>query len=312
MNTPTRKLLALAVLGSVVLVDAACSTNPGRVTPPLHPPAGTNISRLYAANISVPSVTVFQGPLSASTTAAGSIALSVAASGIAIDPTDSTGAVYVSNGSAGQILKFARPNPNGSAPTLTVGGLGSPGAINFDSNGNLYVPDASAHNISVIKHPITGSSVPTPLITSGLSLPQCVALDAGNTLYVVDLQTDTLYAYAPPYTGAPVSTSNGMVSNPGICAYDRAASTLFVGSINAGVTIQGYALPLTANEAPSVTITTSSCCPGAIAFDSVGDAYVSVGIDVQPAIAVAIPPFTSQASFIFPDADYVKQLAIGP
>jgi len=314
LNTQTRKLFSLATLGAILVAGAACSTSPGHITPTPTPVGGLNGARLYAANISKPSVTVYQGPFSASSTAAGSIALSVASSGVAVDPTDAT-AVYVSTSTTGtgQILKFARPNPNGSAPSLTIGGFQGPGAINFDSNGNLFVPDQLLHNVSVINHPITGVSTPTPVITSGLSLPSCVAFDASNTLYVLDIQNGgTLYAYTPPYTGAPISTNMGMVGNPEVCAYDRAANTLFIGSINAGLTIQGYTLPLTANEVPSVTINTSVCCPGAITFDSSGDAFISVGIDVANAIAVAIPPFTNQSSFIFPSADYVKQFAIGP
>ena len=315
MNTRKRKLFTLAAVGAMLAAGAACSTSPGHITPTPPPNGVLNGSRLYAANTSVHSVTVFQGPFSASSTAAGSIALTDVPAGVAIDPTDSTGAVYVSNGSAGQVLKFARPNPNGAAPTVTVGGFQVPGAINFDSSGNLFVPDSgngSGAKVFVISHPITGSSVPTPIITSGLSIPVCVALDAGNTLYVLDINMGLL-AYSPPYTSAPVSTTNGITGgNPAVCAYDRAANTLFVGSINAGLTIQGYALPLTANESPSVTITLATCCPGAIAFDSSGDAFISVGVDVQPAIAVAIPPFTSQSNFIFPSADYVRQLAIGP
>jgi hypothetical protein len=223
--------------------------------------------------------------------------------------------VYVSNSNAGvgQILKFARPNPNGAAPTVMVSGIQSPGAINFDSSGNLYVPDMTAKQIFVINHPITGASVPSALITSGLNDPQCVALDSNNTLYVVDIRNgaNVLYAYAPPYTSAPVSTSLS-IGEPGVCTYDRAANTLFIGSIDAGNSILGFALPLSANESPSVTLTTATCCPGGIAFDSSGDAFISLGVDLPSTIAVAIPPFTGSSNFIFPSADYVRQLAFGP
>jgi len=312
MTYQARRSFTLAALVATLITTPACSTNGGSHLTATPPPSGLPGARLYAGNTFVKSVTVFQGPFSSSSTAAGSIALTVAPGGIAVDPTDATGAVYVSNSNAGvgQILKFARPNPNGAAPTVTVSGLQSPGAINFDSNGNLYVPDLAANKVFVVNHPITGTSVPSAVIASGLSSPLCVALDASNTLYVVDVG-GALRAYAPPYTGAPVSTSL-TIGNPAVCAYDRAANTLFVGSINAGTVIQGFALPLTASEAPGVTLTTAACCPGAIAFDSSGNVFISLGIDIQSAIAVAIPPFTGSSSFLFPAADYVRQLALGP
>jgi hypothetical protein len=59
-------------------------------------------------------VKVFQGPFSAWTVAIGSIepGMGQGFGAVAVDPTDATGAVYVSTGD--QILKFSRPTkPDG-------------------------------------------------------------------------------------------------------------------------------------------------------------------------------------------------------
>jgi len=310
----TRILVNLTALSAILFLIPACISNGTlRALPTPPPSSGIPGARLYAGNAFIQSVTVFEGPFSKSSTAIGSIATAAAPGGIAVDPTDPAGAIFVSNNGAGQVLKFDRPNPNGMPAALTLKGFQAPGAIGFDSNGNLFVPDGAAKKVFELSRPITGSSVPSPVITSGLSGPECVVLDANNTLYVTDIEVSgpVLNAYSPPYTGAPVSTKLTTV-NGAVCAYDLAANTLFVGSINAGTSIVGFALPLTTNEAPGITITTAACCPGAIAFDPSGNAFISLGVDVQPTIAVAVPPFNGQASFIFPAADYVRQFTLGP
>jgi hypothetical protein len=179
-----------------------------------------------------------------------------------VDPMDSTGMVYVAGcttrAGPGQIFGFARPNPNGAAPTVVVSGFTCPGAMNFDSNGNLFVADGI--NVYEVRHPITSASVPQLLFSDPLG-GNCVALDASNNLYRVTTDSSSanslLKAYAPPYNGAPVVVSIPSSTNGNLdindCAYDKGANSLF-SAYMAQTVVVGWALPLTPHESPSAEI----------------------------------------------------------
>lgn len=310
------RLVPFAAASAILVAIAACTSNSINSTSTPSVPG----ARLYGSN---GAVTVFQGPFSPSSVPVGSINLGSTPGsgtfGVAVDPTDSSGAVYVATGN-GQILKFSRPNPNGAPPTVTVSGLSEPMEISFDSHGNLFVPDRATNTVSEIRHPITGSSVPTAVISSGLNEPVCVALDANDTLYVLSSHPQSLLAFAAPYTGAAVMTTNVppliFPSLGQTCAYDRAANELFLANAASNA---GYTLPLTTNEAPGATILTPFACEGAIAFDSSGNAFISgegafdINFCQGPAsIAIETPPFTGTATFTIRTPAVYSEFAFGP
>lgn len=315
LASSTRTLLPIVGGAAILIASGACSSTSSIVHTTLTTGA-VGSGRLYEANVfplpaTSPNISVFLGPYTSSSRTIGNITLPGSVLwGVALDPTDKSGTVYASDQTLGKIRAFARPNPNGGAPTVTVSGFTSPGSINFDSKGNLFVPDGN--RVYEINHPITSSSVPNAIIASGLSSAICAAFDATDTLYVADPGVPALLAYAPPYTGAPVSTSNGLPGNPAICAYDKASNQLFIGPGNAGGSVVAYNLPLTSNESPNVVLTTASCCPGGIAFDASGNMFVAFGVDVSPAIAILRPPFGSTTGFTIPGGGYAWQLAISP
>ena len=309
------RLGAYATTSAILIITSACtssSVSGSKATPTPSVPGG----RLYGVsgllNLPVPPpsyIAVFQGPFSAASTAVGRIDIGVG--GVAVDPTDPTGAVYVSSGS--QILKFPRPNPNGATPALTFSSA-SLGSISFDTNGDLLGLGTNAlgplaNDVYIVRHPITSSSVTEALIVGSFQVG-CVALDAGNNLYV--LTATRLQAYAPPYTGAPISTSA-----PGAreCAYNAALNSLFIVSANNGWSVASYALPLTANELPSFAVEIKGLASvGDLVFDSSGDSFLFISNDplfTSGSIAVATPPFTGQATFTFPTT-FMGQLATGP
>jgi hypothetical protein len=314
-------MLTLALLaGAALLVCAACGSSPGnnKIAIKSVPDA-----RLYGIggieSAGFPNdVTVFEGPLSSSSTAAGSFSAPIAAGelnlGIAVDPTDTTGAVYVSS-SAGQVCKFARPNPNATTPLFTISGFAEPNYLAFDSNGDLFV--AGGTTIVELNHPITSASVPHQVISNSNGIFG-LALDASNNLY--DLAgtpsgSAQLQAYAPPYTAPPVVTSNG-VSDASSIAYDPAANALFTVSINlgnTGGTVSGFPLPLSANASPTVNVGVTGCL-GGFAFDAAGNSFLGHcgGYPSGGSVAVEGPPFIGVAGFTFASPFSLNPLITGP
>jgi len=117
---------------------------------------------------------------------------------------DSTGNMYVTNQSSGQIVEV----PSGGMGSVVVSGLNFPNGITMDSSGNLFVTNGQGNSIDEIATSggTVVSSTPTPFITTGLNNPVGIAYDsqgvnAGN-LFVVDNDNTVLEFNAT--TGAAV------------------------------------------------------------------------------------------------------------
>ncbi len=259
----------------------------------------------------------FQGPFSAATSSIANLSPPADIqffSSLAVDPTDSTGGIYVSTepgfeSGSPQVLKYARPGSGNNNPLFAVSGLKSPGGITFDTNGNLYVIDGPT--VFVVKHPVSSSSVPValPNVSTG-----ALALDNSGNLYVLASRpngTPVLYMYAPPYNSAPISTTN-LVTGPVAITYDQAAGLLYATSIpSAGnSTISAYTLPLTSNESPRGQVNVHGV--GALAFDAAGDSFFSSAGYSTGSVAVATPPFNGQTSFTFATSPGLSALTLGP
>jgi len=234
--------------------------------------------------------------------------------GIAVDPTDTTGAVYVSS-SAGQVCKFARPNPNATTPLFTISGFANPNYLAFDSNGDLFVGGGTT--VVELNHPITSASVPHQVINSSNAIVG-LALDASNNLYdlvATPAGSGQLQAYAPPYTAPPVVTSNS-VAHASSIAYDPAANVLFALSFNlgnTGGTVSGFPLPLTANASPTINVNVTGCL-GGFAFDAAGNSFLGLcgGYPSGGSVAVEGPPFIGVAGFTFASPFSLNPLITGP
>jgi streptogramin lyase len=252
--------------------------------------------------------------------------------GVATDPTDATGQVFVGDIGTGIIAAYARPNPTTSASTFTVVSGISPGLMNFDAAGNLYYTDFASKSVNKVAHPVASGAVPTALVTSGLNAPQCTAADTSGNLYVLDGSSTPhrVLMYTPPYTGAPVITTSNMSTNTDACAVDPVNNMFFVG--NNGGSVLGFATPLTTNEVPGV-ILNSSFSGGngqqqfGIAFDRRGNLYIASEVFTSGTATSAVislyvgPTITSgqAAALTFNDVSIAspatikltKQMAIG-
>jgi hypothetical protein len=320
----------IAALIATFVVSGCNSTTTG-----VHTTTNVSDARLYGVSGICSAgfaegVDVYEGPLSASTSAAGGLGVTGGSvTDVAVDPTDQSGSVYVAVSpislATGQIAKFARPNPSGTTPTVTISGLPAPEEINFDRNGNLFVLDGNTNTIYEVGRPITNASLPVNVLQpKSPALLGGFALDASNDLIVL-LDTNPanpsapvlLQAYAPPYTGSAISTGN-VPATPWGPAFDAAAGLVFVGSNSSSNTaFWTYSTPMTSNESPSSMIgVQGKVNAGSLIFDPAGNAFFAFPAPDYPchggSIAVVTPPFTGQIAFQFTSPFETHALATGP
>ncbi len=324
-----RKFISRLGIVSTLVIAASCNSN---ATTTHNNVTSTPDTRLYGVGGVISAgfpteVDVFDGPISAATTSVGKITYGNIG-GVAVDPTDSTGAVYVSVTAAfsappvpPQIAKFVRPNPNGNTPNVTVSGFTNPSAIHFDNAGNLFVLDGNT--IYEVKHPITNSSVPQVITkASGSDNFQDFTLDANNNLDVLLFTNpanvsvgNIIRQLPPPYTSVQVSVAAPPYAVHII--FDGAAGLLFVSAIgnlsNTVYDISTYASPITANENPSSQFSIPGIV-GALTFDSAGNSFMAVGSNspIGGSVQVANPPFTGAAAFTFTTPYWYTSLTTGP
>ena len=300
------------------------------------PPHG----QLYAANAvfvgpspsAVPgNISVFQAPFSATTAQTGTISSGLLEPvGVAVDPTDATGKVFVSDINGQDLEVYARPNPGGGAPMFALAlPTASPGptVISFDAAGNLYVPnDRFGGKVYQYTHTV-GSGSTASALSLTIGKPICVALDSSANLYAVDssTSTNTLDMFGPSHSGAAVaSTTIGLSTSAIGCAVDPLNQDAYVVNVSlADRTVVGFASPLTASATPIVIITwPAGVFPTGIGFDSSGNLYVAAATIASPMEVIsvfnasslsgtAITP--SAAAFSFSNGQYeATQIAIGP
>jgi len=317
-----------SVIAALIAIFVVSGCNSNSVA--MHTATNVSNARLYGVSgicsAGFPqSVDVYEGPLSAGTSAAGTAGVTGGSiSDVAVDPTDQSGDVYVSV-DTGEIAKFARPNPNGTAPTVTVSGFAAPGEINFDRNGNLFVLDGNTNTVYKLSHPITDASLPVKVLQpTSPALLGGFALDANNDLIVL-LDTNPanpaspklLEAYAPPYTGSAISTGN-VPAQPWGPFFDAGAELVFILSIGSNSTaFWTYPTPISSNESPSSMVSVQGKVNlGSLTFDPAGNAFFAFPAPAYPChggtIAVVTPPFTGQIAFQFASPFETHALATGP
>jgi hypothetical protein len=259
------------------------------------------------ADNSIAAASGYQGPLSDSTTVSYTFNLPVIVGqfgnetgfGIAIDPSDPNGTIYVSNTSppqeATEIDAFARPTAPGTfnpIERISGGLLTWEGQIAFDQNGDLFIPalEELSPTAEVVER-VHGSGFANsyqPIIYSGLQFPQCVAIDSSSNLYVVDQVFNgseyegNLYEYTPS-DGTYPQTPTHTVLNVGFeasCAYDAVLDEVFVTEANKAV---GYNSSLAVKT--TIAPTGGEQLSG-LGFDTGGTLYVGTGADT----ILVIPP----------------------
>jgi|GEM_PF-3252815 len=85
--------------------------------------------------------------------------------------------------SGARILKLT---PDGRQTTILAGGVQDPIAVAIDSDGTIYILDASSAGLRVLKLVPGGSQ---PRVIAGLVSPTGIAVDSRGVLYIADLDT---------------------------------------------------------------------------------------------------------------------------
>jgi DNA-binding beta-propeller fold protein YncE len=123
-----------------------------------------------------------------------------APTGVVVDPT--TGRLFVSDLGNARVLswKDTQARADGAPADLVLGkpdfttylyfaaaelNLVRPAGLALDSQGNLYVADASEGLVTVYRQPFT-NAMPAALIIRGLNNPLALSLDSQDNLYVAD------------------------------------------------------------------------------------------------------------------------------
>ncbi|MBI4009647.1 MAG: hypothetical protein HY361_00430, partial [Candidatus Aenigmarchaeota archaeon] len=150
---------------------------------------------------------------------------------------DSSGNLFVADGSNNRILRYDTPFTDGEAATLVLGQssfttgtsgttastLNAPFGIAFDSSGNLFVADFSNHRILRYDTPFTDGEAATLVLgqadfTSGsanrggsvaantLSNPNRVEFDSSGNLFVADGSNNRILRYDAPFTDGEAAT----------------------------------------------------------------------------------------------------------
>ena len=209
---------------------------------------------------------------------------------------DSSGNLWVIDGSNSRLLEFTRPFSNGESASLVVGqssftggciggftgpstqsGLCNPSGLAFDSKGNMWVADTLNSRVLEFKTPFSNgesasrvigqSSFTTntctilPPTQNGLCRPGGLAFDSSGNLWVSDSSNNRVLEFTPPF-------SNGQ------------SSSLVIGQSS-----------FTTATTPCTFGQSGVCGPSSVAFDSSGDLWVA-DFDNSRVLEFA-PPFSS-------------------
>jgi hypothetical protein len=216
---------------------------------------GVTVSTLYVGEYPS-SVAVFDYPYTkadATITAGISDPAALGASTI-----DGSQALFVANRGANDITIY-EASAYGS-PAVTIPGLDAPDGLAFDSQGNLWVAQAS--NVVEFTPPFTPKSTPTVTIANGLKSPSGIAFDQNGSMYVADSGKNAILVYPAGSTTPSVSVSNGVSGPTDAVVYSNG---LFVTNATSN-TVAEFDLPLTDTSAPIATDSTGTNAPSAVAF----------------------------------------------
>lgn len=213
-------------------------------------------------------------------------AASIAATGVLLTPSgvtmkrptavvvDSTGALYVADGTAGIVFKIASPESSATpaATPIPYGGTQTPTALAVDSSNNLYIADQTQGAI----YEVTGG-VATKIVTG--YHPGGLTVDSAGNVYFADISTSQIYEYnAASKSTAPFLSSSGGTnflfsgSNfvlPVGMGVDPAGDVYIMDSAN------GRLIEATSGTNTFEVPFTSIGHPGSLALSSTGNIYLT-------------------------------------
>jgi sugar lactone lactonase YvrE len=167
----------------------------------------------------------------------------------------------------------------GTATKLTTG-LTVPAAVAVDSNGNLYVADATDKKVIELPYPVT-TSTPVTITYSGAETPTALAVDPNNNLYIADETLRAIYKVpSGTTTGTKLAiTIPGVTLEPVGLAADAAGDVYFANHNNIvyeyNATLGTTAAFLTAPTAGAWKFSgTAAKYPIGMGLDPAGNLYV--------------------------------------
>jgi len=186
-------------------------------------------------------------------------------------PPATTNHLYVANDGGGNVLSYTPPY---TAPGTVMEPVGNPVAIAVDNENDLFVAafgSGSGYSIAGNLLEYTPASSTTISATLGNGMfegPRGIAVDANRDVFATDQGSNSVYEFTPPY-GAATHIIPSVTGN----VYAIALSPNCNLFITAGANVLEYAPPYTG--APVATISSGLTNPAALAFDAVGNLYVS-------------------------------------
>jgi hypothetical protein len=255
---------------------------------------------LYVGNAGSNTVTIYNQPFSNSSTP--SVTMTSGFNNPNSVVFDSSGTLYVANYAGNNVAAYTSPFTSGStANAVSLSNLNGPQDLLFPSPGNLYVSNYNNNTITLYQT-ISGAFSQNGTISTGLSGPQQMALDSSNNLYVAN-RTGGVNIYSSPYTGAPATITTGLAGPQGV-SFDSSGN-LYVATCpscaGSGATssVQIYRPPFSSGSSPSVTITSGVSQAFRVAFDAIGNLYVSNSGTNTVTIytpSTSNPPFSSAST----------------
>jgi hypothetical protein len=214
-----------------------------------------SVGRLYVANTTSGTVTIYAQPISNASAPVATISNGLSRGddyGVALD---SAGNLYVENLFSASVVIYPAPLSNASTPSATItGGLSSAFDAVFDAAGNLYVTDFFGGDVAIFTPPFSNASTPAATITNGLLSPIGVALDSSGNLYVAD-ENAGLIIYAPPFGNASAPVATIPDSGATGVAVDTFGVLYVTHAAAMSSTVNVYRPPFTNSSTPSTTFT---------------------------------------------------------
>jgi hypothetical protein len=256
---------------------------------------------LYVGNAASNTVTIYNQPFSNSS--APSVTMTSGFNNPNSVVFDSSGTLYVANYAGNNVTDYTAPFTSASTGgVVSLSNLNGPQDLLFPSPGNLYVSNYNNNTITLYQT-ISGAFSQSGTISTGLAGPQQMALDSSNNLYVAN-RTGGVNIYSPPsYTGAPTTITNGLAGPQGV-SFDSSGN-LYVATCpscaGSGATssVQIYRPPFSSGSSPSVAITSGVSQAFRVAFDAIGNLYVSNSGTNTVTIytpSTSNPPFSSAST----------------
>jgi sugar lactone lactonase YvrE len=220
-------------------------------------------------------------------------AASLAATAVALTPSiavkrptavalDSTGALYIADGTDGVVIKMAAPETSSAATLITYSGAENPTALATDSSNNLYIAD-NENQGAIFKYSVVGGApTATELNLSGnVVKPVGLAVDSSGNVYFADARNNEVYLYTASTNSAAVYLTTASAGNfefssttkyPIGMGFDPAGSLYILDNQTGNLT--QVISPSTSNANVQLPLS-SSLAPTGLAVSSIGNLYVS-------------------------------------